>query len=111
MPTFVGMTIARVVTTNGTYDGRGEGHAGAESLHRLHARLNKAEADIRAQTLRPLLLDIVGDRDDMSTTAIAAELNRRKVDTLRPGSRWHAQTVIRVMRRLGMEQSRQSDTR
>jgi hypothetical protein len=28
--------------------------------------------------------------------------NRRKVETLRPGSRWHAQTVIRIMRRLGM---------
>jgi DNA invertase Pin-like site-specific DNA recombinase len=68
------------------------------------SRLNKAEADTRAQALRPILLDIVHDRDDMSATAIAAELNRRKVETLRPGSRWHAQTVIRVMRRLGMEQ-------
>jgi Recombinase len=37
----------------------------------------------------------------MSATAIAAELNRRKVETLRPGSRWHAQTVIRIRRRQG----------
>ena len=28
--------------------------------------------------------------------------NRRKVETLRPGSRWRAQTVIRIRRRLGM---------
>jgi DNA invertase Pin-like site-specific DNA recombinase len=75
------------------------------------SRINKAEAETRAQALRPILLDIVGDDDEMSATAIAAELNRRKVETLRPGSRWYAQTVIRVMRRLGMEQSTQSDTR
>jgi DNA invertase Pin-like site-specific DNA recombinase len=61
------------------------------------SRLNKAEANRRAQVLRPILLDIVGDRDDMSAQAIANELNRRKVETLRPGSKWHAQTVIRVM--------------
>ena len=69
------------------------------------SRLNKAEADARAKALRPILRDIVGDRNDLSANAIAAELNRRKIETLRPGSRWHAQTVIRIMRRLGMEQS------
>jgi DNA invertase Pin-like site-specific DNA recombinase len=68
------------------------------------SRANRAEAERRAQALRPILADIVGDREDMSATAIAAELNRRKVETLRPGSHWHAQTVIRVMRRLGMRQ-------
>jgi len=73
------------------------------------SRLNKAEADTRAHALKPFLLNIVGDRADMSATAIAAELNRRKVETLRPGSRWHAQTVIRMMRRLGMEQTTPSD--
>jgi DNA invertase Pin-like site-specific DNA recombinase len=67
------------------------------------SRLNKAEADARAQALRPILLDIIGEHE-MSANAIAAELNRRKVETLRPGSRWYAQTVIRTMRRLGMEQ-------
>jgi DNA invertase Pin-like site-specific DNA recombinase len=66
---------------------------------------NKAEADARAQALRPILADIVGDNRDMSANAIAAELNRRKVETLRPRSQWYAQTVIRVMRRLGMEQN------
>jgi DNA invertase Pin-like site-specific DNA recombinase len=66
------------------------------------SRLNRAEADTRAQALRPILRDIVGGQD-LSAHAIAAELNRRKVvETLRPGSRWHAQTVIRMMRRLGM---------
>jgi DNA invertase Pin-like site-specific DNA recombinase len=69
------------------------------------SRINQAEADARAQALRPILGDIVADRQDMSATAIAAELNRRKVNTLRPGSQWHAQTVIRVMRRLGLGQN------
>ena len=68
------------------------------------SRRNKAEANRRAQALRPILVEIVGDRD-MSATAIAAELNRRKVETPRPRSKWYAQTVIRMMRRLGMEQS------
>jgi DNA invertase Pin-like site-specific DNA recombinase len=66
------------------------------------SRLNKAEADRRAQAVKPILLDIVRNRADMSASAIAAELNRRKVETLRPGSKWHAQTVIRIRRRLGM---------
>jgi DNA invertase Pin-like site-specific DNA recombinase len=65
------------------------------------SRLNRAEAEARAQTLRPILDAIVGERQDLSATAIAAELNRRKVETLRPGSKWHAQTVIRIRRRLG----------
>jgi hypothetical protein len=68
------------------------------------SRLNKAEADTRAQALRPILLDILGNEAGMSATAIATELNMRKVETPRPGSRWHAQTVLRTMRRLGMEQ-------
>ena len=68
------------------------------------SRLNRAEAEARAQTLRPILDAIVGERQDLSATAIAAELNRRKVETLRSGSKWHAQTVIRIMRRLAMEQ-------
>jgi hypothetical protein len=69
------------------------------------SRMNKAEAQRHAQALRPILLEIIGDRDEMSATAIATELNRRKVETPRPGSRWHAQTVIRIMRRLGMGQN------
>src|SRR5439155_8712348 len=40
------------------------------------SRLNRAEADARAQTLRPILDAIVGERQDLSATAIAAELNR-----------------------------------
>ncbi len=51
------------------------------------SRLNRAEAEARAQTLRPILDAIVGERQDLSATAIAAELNRRKVETLRPGSK------------------------
>jgi DNA invertase Pin-like site-specific DNA recombinase len=69
------------------------------------SRRNKAEADRHAQALRPILLEIIGDRNEISANAIAAELNGRKAATLRPGSRWHAQTVIRIMRRLGMERN------
>jgi DNA invertase Pin-like site-specific DNA recombinase len=64
---------------------------------------NQREAAERAEALRPIFLDIVGDHDDMSANAIATELNRRKVPTLTKGSRWHAQTVIRLLRRIGKE--------
>ena len=50
-----------------------------------------------------MFLDIVGDHGDMSTNAIATELNRRKVPTPTKGSKWHAQTVIRPLRRIGKE--------
>jgi DNA invertase Pin-like site-specific DNA recombinase len=70
------------------------------------SRVNKAQADRHAQALRPILLDVVGGRADMSGTAIAAELNKRRVETRRSGSRWHAQTVIRIMRRLRMVPAR-----
>jgi DNA invertase Pin-like site-specific DNA recombinase len=66
--------------------------------------LNKQEAEARAQELRPIITDILNSSDEMSANAIAEELNRRKVvATLRPGSRWHAQTVLRIMRRLGIQ--------
>src|SRR6516225_7392510 len=45
------------------------------------SRVNKAQADRHAQALRPILLDVVGGRADMSGTAIAAELNKRRVET------------------------------
>jgi DNA invertase Pin-like site-specific DNA recombinase len=70
------------------------------------SRRNKAEAEARAQALRPILHEIVSDRDGMSATAIAAELNRRKVETLRPGAQWHAQMVIRIRRRLSLDGSK-----
>jgi hypothetical protein len=50
--------------------------------------------------LRPILLDIVGDRRDMSATSIANELNNRRVPTVTKGSRWHAMQVICIMDRL-----------
>jgi DNA invertase Pin-like site-specific DNA recombinase len=61
----------------------------------------KAEAMQRAQELRPIFQEIVGE-GGVSANAIAQELNRRGVKTATPGSHWHPQSVIRVMRRLGM---------
>lgn len=73
--------------------------------------LNKQEAAARAQELRPIIADILSSSEgEMSANAIAAELNRRKVKTLRPGAQWHAQTIIRIMRRLGISVSA-DDTR
>jgi DNA invertase Pin-like site-specific DNA recombinase len=55
----------------------------------------REEAKARAQALRPIL----DERKDMSATAIAVELNARKIPTPNGGA-WHAGSVIRVQRRL-----------
>jgi DNA invertase Pin-like site-specific DNA recombinase len=55
----------------------------------------KQEALARAVELRPILAELAG----MPALAVAAELNRRKIETP-AGGRWHAQTVIRVRERL-----------
>ncbi len=59
------------------------------------------EAKARAETLRPVLEELAGE----SARAIAAELNARGVATP-SGGRWHAETVIRVQRRLEPERPR-----
>jgi DNA invertase Pin-like site-specific DNA recombinase len=56
---------------------------------------NREEARGRAEALQPLLAELAGK----SARAIAAELNTRRVATP-SGGRWHAETVIRVQRRL-----------
>ena len=60
-------------------------------------RDNKSAADQRAKALRPVLKSLEG----RSARAIAAELNKRKIETPR-GLRWSAVTVLRVQRRLGL---------
>ena len=50
-----------------------------------------------AEALRPILAELAGK----SALAIAAALNERGVPTPR-GGRWHAMSVIRVQRRLGI---------
>jgi Recombinase len=50
-----------------------------------------AEAKERAEALRPVLDKLAG----MSARAVAAELNKRKIETP-SGGRWHALTVFRV---------------
>jgi DNA invertase Pin-like site-specific DNA recombinase len=56
---------------------------------------NRDEAKARAEALRPVLEELSG----LSARAIAAELNAREVATP-SGGKWHAETVIRVQRRL-----------
>jgi DNA invertase Pin-like site-specific DNA recombinase len=53
------------------------------------------EAKARAEALRPILDELKGK----SSRAIAAELNARKIPTP-TGKSWHAETVLRVRRRL-----------
>jgi Recombinase len=56
---------------------------------------NREEAKTRAEALRPIFVELAGK----PANAIAAELNKRAVATPR-GGRWHAETVLRVQRRL-----------
>jgi len=60
----------------------------------------KAMADAAAARdaeLRPVLVEL----GDMSASAIAATLNKRRIPTPR-GAAWHAGSVIRMQRRLGI---------
>ena len=60
-----------------------------------------AEAKAFAENLRPLIEQLAAE--GMSMTAIAAELNRRRIKTSgRAGEhgRWHSQTVKRLVARL-----------
>lgn len=57
---------------------------------------NAAEANARAEHLRPVLAELSG----MSANKAAIELNRRGVTTPLGGA-WHALTVMRVRQRLG----------
>ena len=60
---------------------------------------NREEARARAEALRPVLAELAGH----SARAIAAELTARGIAT--PcGGRWHAETVLRVQRRLKSQQ-------
>jgi DNA invertase Pin-like site-specific DNA recombinase len=56
---------------------------------------NRDEAKARAEALRPIFVELTGK----SSRAIAAELNARNVATP-TGGKWHAETVLRVQRRL-----------
>ena len=52
------------------------------------------------QALRPVIEQIRAD-GTTSANAIAIELNRKRIATP-TGAKWHAQTVIRVLGRLGV---------
>jgi DNA invertase Pin-like site-specific DNA recombinase len=54
-------------------------------------------AQARAEELRPLLVTM----QDRSARSIAATLNERNIETP-SGGKWHAETVLRVMKRLGL---------
>jgi DNA invertase Pin-like site-specific DNA recombinase len=59
--------------------------------------LEAEQARARAEELRPIITAL--EKEGMSMTAIAAELNRRKVKSA-TGGKWHAMTVSRVATRL-----------
>src|SRR6516225_6347901 len=67
-----------------------------------------------AERLRPVIAEITRERPDLSATQIAKELNRRAVETAgRVGlskSKWHAQTVIRLLARLERAAPAQEET-
>jgi DNA invertase Pin-like site-specific DNA recombinase len=74
--------------------GRVLGRNGAERL----APAYKAQAMARAEEIAPVLREL--EAQGLSARRMAAELNRRGVETPE-GRRWHAQTVMRIMHRLG----------
>ena len=67
------------------------------SFGKVLAAKNAAAAAERDDALRPILAELAG----MSANAITAALNERGVPTPRGGP-WHAMSVIRVQRRLGI---------
>src|ERR1700733_14507439 len=71
--------------------GKKLGRYGAETLAPAH----KAAAQARAEALRPILNTMAGK----PARQIAAELTARGIETPR-GGRWHAQSVLNLLRRL-----------
>jgi DNA invertase Pin-like site-specific DNA recombinase len=71
------------------------GRHGAEVLAPAH----RSAAVRRAAELAPVLGELTSA--GLSARAIAAELTRRRVPTPRGGA-WHAQTVLRMLNRLGV---------
>src|ERR1700692_4344211 len=65
---------------------------------RAHGIQAREEALERAEELRPVFDELAG----LSARKIAAALNERKIATPTPGGVWHAATVIRVQKRLGL---------
>lgn len=71
---------------------------GRNGIQRL-APANRAAAMHRAEQLKPILAEL--SAAGMSKREIAAELAGRGIPTPR-GGRWHAQTVARVLNRVGL---------
>ncbi len=61
-------------------------------------------AGVRREALRPLLVDLIGQK--VTDAAIAAELNRRGLDSLTPGTPWTLPKVITLRRSLGLHRGR-----
>ena len=63
------------------------------------SKRQQAEAAQRAEALRLVIEEIV--REGAQTySAIATELNRRRIKPVRKGSKWHAMTAMRLCRRI-----------
>lgn len=84
-------------TKKGIAEARARGVAWGRHGGVLAAR-NREQARVFAESLRPLLFDLMvnGRR---SATALATELNKRGVPA-RNGGRWHPATVHRLRKRL-----------
>ena len=63
---------------------------------------NAADAIAFAETLRPVIKQLVADRgEDVSTHTVASELMRRRMRTRTGSKQWSAMQVLRLLRRLG----------
>jgi len=91
------MIAERTKAALGTAKARGTklGRNGAECL----APANREAAKDRAQKLAPLLREL--KRSGLSARRMALELSAQGIGTP-AGGRWHAQTILRVMRRVGL---------
>ena len=69
-----------------------------EKHGRVLGAKNKQQAQVFADALRPLILELRAEKR-RGPKAIAQELNKREVPT-RNGGKWHPMTVRRLMQRL-----------
>jgi DNA invertase Pin-like site-specific DNA recombinase len=87
---------AAELNRRGVQTARGNGRWSAQAVLNLkRGRADMAYGPARAEALRPVFDELKGK----SARAIAAELDARKILTP-TGKSWHAETVLRVQRRL-----------
>lgn len=65
------------------------------------AKINAINSQAFAETMKPTIQQIM-DNDIVTYKGIAAELNKREIPTYRPGSKWHAPNVFKMMNKIGI---------